>query len=1041
MGEERLKVEFHGTSLSRSLLQLRARAVLQEAEAGRLPPHVDLDITSLRDARLLDMLCVPILADVIERAGPQVTTLFARPGSGAASSPLPEWNCETGPLWNLYGDLGLRRETLAGTGIAQTASAPVAPPPVWSLHPVRTQDEHWSALDTVSSRLRQAIARVSSLMPPAVDDFCHSVLEQLSDNVHRHSGVGSSDGSPRVGALAFRIGRVQPGRPSDGPLEMWETQFAAAFAGREYLELAVIDSGAGMVSSLLLDYPDLRRRTPADALSYPFMNRLWRPGDTKHQREGCYQARVAVEEWHGVLHASSGGAQYVRWSVPGGCGGASDANGGGSWLPGTQIHVLFPLDTGLWRRAWSTGLQPRLRFDDLPAAVDERDLRLRRFGVRDMVDGSVVHLMDDSHYELVRRSVREQLRARPLEPREVPVVDFTGAEAWRADKVGRLVLDLLAENPCLRGRMVLGHLLPGTVRRLQETVLEARLRERGLFCAVRDAFGEISALCASDVREPLTGLLRCRSAVRHSTIEREFPDAVSFQRTMAQYLRAPHGLVRAWEETGDTLYAAPNLRELFAADLDRRIRSQLGEAGVAVRGHFVLPDGEHVDSYVNGAMLLADRGLRRLVALRFIEAFLRGSGERIRVCSVGEPGVALCEELVAAGLCTTCTVWAGPGYPPFHVGGEPERGETVVVFTPVLRTGEHVPSLIPADCRCAGVVVLLGPGRDVCRPLEARLGCEVEVICEQSVPAPEGPAPGEEAGRPGSCVECSKGTPADIVDPFYRAYAKADYLHTGGDQQLGSPAGRLGSIVDGPPVAKELLHHLTKPRGGAPATPMLERKHWLRDGRHYTWYAHTPLMLGDALVREACVSAFARLVAAVREGKARRAFVLAYPDHLSAIVLAYMLSGIIPEHTYLLPHKLLAPGQLRVERSRVRTIKQDELPAEDLATILLDDSANTGGTMLAIAESMSALGWPPTAGFVLVDRLVAERRHALLARVGYWHAAVRLPIPVYGPHNCPECARQRHGNELSHLAVSEETRAYLASLAGTSEPVHYELPF
>jgi orotate phosphoribosyltransferase len=1040
---DELTVSFGDGVVVRATLDHEIRQMLVSLDSGQEFARATIDISQCRGASLLDMLCLPVLADMLFARGVPPVFRFASADHTGASRPMPNWNKETGPLWRLVGELGFSRETIHAAPVSEqgTSIDALDGASEWALLPIRTPEEHWRAYDSLRGDLLRLIGRASSDTPAAVEDFCDAIIQQISDNVHRHSGV-TIDGAEdrrRVGIIGMRMGRIVS-RTSPFT-QRWDEPLIGSFAGRSCLELVVVDSGEGMVPSLLAtrQQDQTQGLTPHELLMFPFFNMMWKLGRF-HRREGLYHAREAVERWNGSLFVRSGRVAGAYWAIPRETKRADPVAMDWSELIGTQLRILFPLDMEGWRRVWSSGLQGQLALDGVGESGEEPSIR--DFVIRRAATRNVLGVGDDVHVGVVRRAIVTGLREDPVDQDELFFLDAYAAETLRADNLGRLAVDLMAEVPALKGRIAIVGILPSTANVLKGTSLPTQLDRIGSICVAYDTDERMHVLAPprwSAALERLFTQLTMRLSQIAAATDMSTEDAAVF----LEFCRSVGPLVHVVGSGADPYLAVPDIHRAMRTRLSANAAHALDRPDVVVTGHFVLPGGRHVEKYTNACALLSDKVFRRQISRMVQKQFPQQTDNAKknaydRICSIGEAGAIMCEDLISAGVCDAYSVIDGAGDFVFHYGSHAEKGESIVFLTPLVRSGQHLSRLLPEGFDCRGAVAVFGPDRTALRQLPVDF--EVRVLFPGTFAEPSQP-----------CLGCQEGLSIELIDRFFRASRRVrkpqefESPDLGGGRRQTQIETRRGEVLLPRELNPKLINHMTTRREGRSTrySAMLEQDHWVRDGRHYTIYPHTSQMLGDGLVRTHVMEEFKSVLHRTNERGPDGPLVFVYPDHLSASVIVHMLEVTVPESVWLVPHSRVGVrGLTPYPAARLTALRQAVEAEGPPRVLLIDDSANTGETMFALAESMSRLSWPVAAAFVMIDRLAPAKREELTALVDCWHAAFRIEVPVFGPHDCPHCRQRQRLISLSQTVTTDEARSFLTDLAESRHSQkHYHLDY
>lgn len=840
------------------------------------------------------------------------------------------------------------------------------------------------------------------------------IIQELSDNVYAHnSEIPDLNGYVWV-RYHKRDSDLIPAVDRFSPLQTYFSEFAPY----DFIEISVSDNGLGLHRTLegKIETP-YGLSSPETLLQTAF--RLER---------GLFKVKEFLKVWGGIALFRMGRMQYAfGYSING----QETAGLGLSQIElpivrGTHVQVLIPAVLGKMRSASNTVVSPKQTSlfmqpeEEPPTKIEIEMIEISP----DLTQEKAVTTLIDS--------IKKKIGEAEIKGRARVFLDFSLFVQFESSLIKeRLLLEFfsgLYENvgkdriakilsvvgfPPHRVQQILSSLA-----RFDKPVLLIDYDDKIHFIGIRKE----SATCWLLGKIVEHGVLNEQDigSLRNASPEPRI-DLNAVELTKRAIERGEFSLFSSYQigRTRHYRYEAPNLTQNFLTEL-RKLCTDTKAVG-----HFRLFSGKHSNLFVESRLLLEQtrivRGIARLIAKRVTEP------PQV-IVSYSITGAILVYNLIRYFFRNSEMVICSD-----YDNVEPKIGEdvdlvgkTVMIVTDVVSDGKLVQGIADFVSARGGRIV----------EIAGILGAS-EVPPAVSLPTkPISPSllttfPVERV-LPGDCEQCEGNVPLTEIDrfsmsPLWTSVPESREVATDSEEKPSYVKPRERQIFGTVRSEMEQIGDWLDLLELDPT--VFEERHTVRGKNHFTHYCYTERILASLQTRRVIESTVSKLFSSANF----RITTLVHPANLGATLLAQVIVTRLPYHTRVVS---LPSRSLQKPPRGPRSFR----PAMQGGDILLvDDSANSGDTLLSMMTFLNQQGCSPCGAFVLIDRLSSEARDRFKQAQFEVSSVLRVNVPSYAKESCPLCRESDRLKSELNSCFDDGYRHYLAGRIADLEPVVFSI--
>lgn len=825
-------------------------------------------------------------------------------------------------------------------------------------------------------------------------DLANTLVHEICKNIFRHAFPKRK---VETGLLGLRVkphlkttrGQRYLKRISDDAIR----EFMWANRSNDLIELSVVDSGVGIYETLKDTMGNLSEE---DVLIHAFDD-----GSTKDDPEeeiddptlgkGLHWVKQhATSGWNGLIYVRSG-RHYVVFSSSYPDGRKSDSTR--PYLPGVQFRIYLPICDRQHELQYVMGEEgdrsAHLVYSSLPSRRQEGPpFRQKKIPVYlDLAkdyDDAIISLDIPKVAHTVRKTMSsgiQKLRAGEYIVgdlfRIAPFsVGMRGIYSVFVNLINELVNDEADELP-----LVLANGERTVVEGLKShAALNSLLSARGWAVPVVDIIGGVHWLGTDDAETKLLDTL----------LDDEIPNNHTTTGTLEDIANRNTWMFKLEEtdtsgSTWTTSFQLRDIRDLTKREVSSFLMKKFDFLGVHHKGgHYELLSGIHTEDYFELRLISGDREVERIAAK---ELFKLSPRRLDSIVTFGLPGLLISrrlKQLFRENLGIDPPVHVAHDYEVPHFQAPPSNlGNTLLVldvastgllFKALTRLVEHA-----SGGKIIGSVCLIDVNHAA-----THAGAKSVVSVESNCYEPDG------------CPQCKKKVAKERIDRFT--------MSPWTEEELAIPVEQ----TDKPCVlsAAEFWNLVTK-------TGAAVKGHIEYNGLHFPLFIDTLKMFKDDETLNTIAETIAR--------RYRRASidVLVYPAHETAAILAQAVADLLR-----IPHLVDAVKDIRRGEFRISKVLQPDLLGAT-GVLVLDDGANHGNTMQALADAVEEAGARNVEYCVFLNRLwglPAKQLRHMTSDNQRFHFLFRMVKPrVYRPRDCPLC-KKRQLLELQRRTCKEDQR-------------------
>jgi len=186
---------------------------------------------------------------------------------------------------------------------------------------------------------------------------------------------------------------------------------------------------------------------------------------------------------------------------------------------------------------------------------------------------------------------------------------------------------------------------------------------------------------------------------------------------------------------------------------------------------------------------------------------------------------------------------------------------------------------------------------------------------------------------------------------------------------------------------------------------VFEEIHTIRGNNHFTHYCYTERILASKKTRRMIEGIVIKLFSETNF----KINCLIHPANLGATLLAQIIATRLPY-----PTRVVSLPSEGLRMAGDAFVRREAVPSGG-NVLLVDDSANSGSTLLKMRGLLNKLPLNLLGAFVLIDRLTNPMKNQFLENQFEIFSVLRVNVPVYTRDNCPLCdERKNRDNELKN---------------------------